>query len=58
MAVDPTSINNTISTAIVTNREGRITAGVLMSVLLAIVAWVVANFAPMSSVALFNTSQF
>lgn len=45
-----TGITSTISSKIFTNSVGAITASVLASVLIAIVAWVVANFQPTGAV--------
>jgi len=49
MPVDPTSINTTIATNIFANNAQRITAGVVVSTLLAITAWCAASFAPIAS---------
>ena len=58
MAVDPTSINANITTNIAPNGVGRITAAILQSVLLAIIVWCVANFAPLNNPAFTGTVSF
>lgn len=57
MPVDPTQINNTITGNIYTNYAGKITGGILATVLLAVTAWVVANFAGLTSVNTFTASN-